>query len=117
MRSIIVHFDLFHVHGVLHTRHLVDLSKIIQNVGGRGDCSGICLEIHDIHLIETQQGYKKTNIRQRELIASNIPLPRQDFLRTIKRFSQLIDCNVIGALGRCEPTPVDPIINGTVQIA
>jgi hypothetical protein len=111
----VVHFDLFHVYGVLDVGHLVDLSKIIQNGGGRGGTPGICFEIHDINLVETQKGHEKTNVSQSELVPCNISLTRQDFLHTVKRFRQLIDCSVVCVLRRCEPTPVDSVVDSTVQ--
>jgi hypothetical protein len=81
MRSKVVRLDVLHVDSLLHTRHLIDLTTVVQYGIGILNRASIALEVHDIDLVEalranenllrTQQRSRPSRLRLRTTSVTN----------------------------------------------
>ena len=58
-----MHLNVLHTDRAGHAMHLVDLPHIVIDVLVGGQGAHVALEVHHIHLVESHQGHKQSQIR------------------------------------------------------
>mmetsp|Transcript_7933 Transcript_7933/g.16619 ORF Transcript_7933/g.16619 Transcript_7933/m.16619 type:complete len:266 (-) Transcript_7933:449-1246(-) len=115
MGAKVVGLDVLHLDRFLHAGHLIQFPTIVENAGRVRHTARIGFEIDNVHLVETHQRHKETNVRFRHLITGHKALLGQQCVKTIKGLGQFTHRLVICALRGGKPTTVHPIVNAGVD--
>mmetsp|Transcript_9622 Transcript_9622/g.34151 ORF Transcript_9622/g.34151 Transcript_9622/m.34151 type:complete len:471 (-) Transcript_9622:483-1895(-) len=105
---------MIHTHRLCHTRDLVNILDVVEDVWILSHHFPVGFEVHDVHFIETNESHEEPQIGFGKSVATQEPTTRQDFFTPIKRVEQFIKCFFIRFLSRCKSTAIDTIVDGGV---
>mmetsp|Transcript_59628 Transcript_59628/g.189740 ORF Transcript_59628/g.189740 Transcript_59628/m.189740 type:complete len:314 (-) Transcript_59628:238-1179(-) len=110
VRGKVVHFDVVHVDGARHARGLIHVLDVVVQIGVLADHLGVGLEVHNVYLVEANEGHEQPHIRERHLAPGDVALLGENRLGAVQPLEKIPHGLLVGPLRRGESAPVHPVI-------
>lgn len=115
MAGVVVDLDVVHVSGIFDAIDLPDSLAPGEDVGIGRDLVDIAFEINNIHLVETDQSDKHSDITQSKAVAGQeLAAVGQQVLQLVEVGVQVVNGHVVGFLGLGETSLVHTVVNAFV---
>mmetsp|Transcript_20721 Transcript_20721/g.58992 ORF Transcript_20721/g.58992 Transcript_20721/m.58992 type:complete len:230 (+) Transcript_20721:99-788(+) len=112
VRAVVVLLDVVHVHGLRDAVQLVDLARVVDEVGVVRDALLVALEVAVVHLVKAHERDEETDVGLGDLVAAgDVALLGQDVLGAIEARENISDCLLVRLLRLREAGAVDAVVD------
>ncbi len=114
MAAVIMPFDVIEVDGLGNARHLIEIAKIILEIGIVDDAPQIAFEVAVVDRIKSNERGEQAPVRF-GLWSNKITLPRQTLLELVKRHEKCARRLFVRRLRRGEARTIDAVVDGRID--